>query len=82
MAGLAAASILKEEGCTVTVLEARDRIGGRTYTYDLEVTDGETFTVPIDLGASWIHGIGPGFTGIRNHPKGYKDRYNPIYTIA
>jgi monoamine oxidase len=34
----------------VTVLEARDRIGGRASTND-------SLGVPVDLGASWIHGI-------------------------
>jgi monoamine oxidase len=33
----------------VTVLEARDRVGGRTWT-------DRTLGVPIDLGAAWIHG--------------------------
>ena len=31
-AGLSAACVLKEEGLDVIVLEARDRVGGRTYT--------------------------------------------------
>jgi polyamine oxidase len=43
MAGLAAARR------DVTVLEARDRIGGRTWT-------DSSLGVPIDLGAAWIHG--------------------------
>lgn len=51
MAGLAAARTLQENGYTVAILEARDRIGGRLWTNrDL---DG----IPLDLGASWIHGI-------------------------
>ena len=49
MAGLAAARILHDTGFSVTVLEARDRIGGRTWTDD-------SLGVPCDLGASWIHG--------------------------
>lgn len=32
LAGLTAARDLRDRGYTVTVLEARDRIGGRTYT--------------------------------------------------
>jgi len=48
MSGLAAANALVHAGVEVTVLEARERIGGRTYTFDL---DGS----PVDLGASWIH---------------------------
>jgi polyamine oxidase len=49
MAGLAAARRLTDAGVHVTVLEARDRIGGRIRTDD-------TLGVPVDLGASWIHG--------------------------
>ena len=49
MAGLTAARILHDTGFAVTVLEARDRIGGRTWTDD-------SLGVPCDLGASWIHG--------------------------
>jgi len=51
VAGLAAARELRAEGFTVTVLEARDRIGGRV------VTDKRWSGVPVDLGASWIHGL-------------------------
>jgi monoamine oxidase len=47
--GLAAARRLVEAGQTVTVLEARDRIGGRAWTSD-------ALGPPLDLGASWIHG--------------------------
>lgn len=50
VAGLAAARALALGGQQVVVLEARDRIGGRTWT-DSELG------VPVDLGASWIHGI-------------------------
>ena len=49
MAGLAAARILHDSGLQVTVLEARDRLGGRTWTDD-------SLGAPCDLGASWIHG--------------------------
>lgn len=49
MAGLAAARRLADEGVEVTVLEARERIGGRMWT-------DTSLGVPIDLGAAWIHG--------------------------
>lgn len=52
VAGLAAAGRLRADGFDdVVVLEARDRIGGRVWTD----TIGDGF--PVDLGASWIHGI-------------------------
>ena len=50
VAGLAAADKLADSGHDVIVLEARDRVGGRVHT------DAKTFGVPVDLGASWIHG--------------------------
>lgn len=49
MAGLAAAWYFNQRGVEVRVLEARDHIGGRTYT------DRST-GFPFDEGASWIHG--------------------------
>ncbi|MCV7064732.1 FAD-dependent oxidoreductase [Mycolicibacterium farcinogenes] len=50
-AGLTAALRLKQAGCSVALLEARDRVGGRTFT---EVLDDGTW---IDRGGAWI---GPG----------------------
>ncbi|HEY9666370.1 MAG TPA: FAD-dependent oxidoreductase [Coleofasciculaceae cyanobacterium] len=50
IAGLAAARHLVKQGFDVTILEGRDRMGGRIYT-------DRTMGLPIDLGASWIHGI-------------------------
>jgi monoamine oxidase len=48
-AGLMAAYQLAKNGKKVTVLEARDRIGGRIHT----VLQGQT---PIELGAEFVHG--------------------------
>ncbi|UWD79274.1 flavin monoamine oxidase family protein [Curtobacterium flaccumfaciens] len=50
VAGLAAARAVALGGQRVVVLEARDRIGGRTWT-------DSSLGVPVDLGASWIHGV-------------------------
>lgn len=49
VAGLSAARALTDAGWPVVVLEARDRLGGRTYTADLG--GGR-----VDLGGAWIHG--------------------------
>ncbi|MBX7433593.1 FAD-dependent oxidoreductase [Mycobacterium sp. Y57] len=49
MAGLAAARRLADAGVDVTVVEARDRIGGRTWT-------DTSLGIAVDLGAAWIHG--------------------------
>ncbi len=50
VAGLAAAQMLRDEGASVTVLEARQRIGGRVWT-------DRSLGIPLDLGASWVHGV-------------------------
>ncbi|CAF0947618.1 unnamed protein product [Rotaria sp. Silwood1] len=53
-AGIGAAIELNKTSLSFVVLEARNRIGGRAYT------DRETFSsIPIDLGASWIHEYEP-----------------------
>lgn len=51
MAGLAAAQRLAQRGIKPLVLEARDRIGGRLWTSN------KWPDAPMDLGASWIHGV-------------------------
>lgn len=50
-AGLTAARHLQRQGFSVTILEARNRIGGRVYT------DQSSLSVPVDLGASIITGV-------------------------
>src|SRR5687767_13932507 len=53
-AGLEAARELRARGVSVVVLEARDRIGGRILTHhDPRVS------LPIELGAEFIHGSAP-----------------------
>ncbi|KAL3615318.1 Polyamine oxidase 2 [Castilleja foliolosa] len=49
-AGVAAARTLHDAAFKVTLLESRDRIGGRVHT-------DYSFGFPIDLGASWLHGV-------------------------
>lgn len=51
VAGLAAANRLLDEDVEVTVLEARDRAGGRVATE--RSGDGP----PLERGASWLHGV-------------------------
>ncbi|MFD6438403.1 FAD-dependent oxidoreductase [Peribacillus sp. NPDC060186] len=60
ISGLAAATHLFDKGMNVTVIEGRNRIGGRIWT------DRSINNIPLDMGASWVHGI-----------KG-----NPIYDLA
>lgn len=49
-AGLSAGRAIADAGYNVTILEARDRIGGRLWT------DGARMSVPVELGAELIHG--------------------------
>ncbi|MGQ0637968.1 MAG: flavin monoamine oxidase family protein [Nitrososphaerota archaeon] len=51
ISGIAAADFLDEKGYDVVILEARDRIGGRIFT------DRSLNGIPLDMEASWIHGI-------------------------
>ena len=48
-AGLAAAVTLENSGLSVIQVEARDRVGGRTWSIDLGRNKG------IDIGAHWLH---------------------------
>lgn len=51
-AGIAAGARLRTNNIPVTILEARNRIGGRIWT------DTETYAFPLELGAEFIHGSG------------------------
>ena len=58
------------------VIEARDRIGGRIWSPNLGDSG-----LKVDLGASWIHGIGKGKK--ENDVKGlWVNQWNPVYQIA
>lgn len=50
IAGLAAARVLTDKESSVILLEARNRVGGRMWT-------DSSLGLPLDLGASWIHGV-------------------------
>ena len=52
ISGLAAAKDLNDSGYDVTILEAKDRIGGRLYT-------DRSLGVPLEVGANWIHDNNP-----------------------
>src|SRR5580692_5385678 len=54
ISGLAAARTLAEKGVRVSLVEARDRVGGRIYT--LPAANG---SLPLELGAEFIHGLPP-----------------------
>ena len=51
IAGLGAAQILKKWSYKVILLEARSRVGGRIWT------SRKWDDAPLDMGASWIHGV-------------------------
>ena len=48
LAGLACARALKAVGLNAVVLEARDRLGGRVHSVDVDGID-------VELGAQWVH---------------------------
>lgn len=53
-AGLSAADRLCDLGYNVTVLEARARLGGRAFTYELPVS-----RLNVEMGAGWLHNADP-----------------------
>lgn len=66
--GLCAARLLQLYGVETTVLEARDRIGGRIMSDTLPARPEHNLpSCTIDLGASFVHGCNP---------------YNPLYVMA
>jgi len=50
VAGISAAAELQKQGKSVLVLEARDRLGGRTWSVRHK-------SVLLEMGASWLHGL-------------------------
>jgi monoamine oxidase len=52
-AGITAARELRQRGVRTTLLEARDRLGGRTWTRDT------TLGRELDMGGTWVHWIQP-----------------------
>eukprot|EP00347_Sterkiella_histriomuscorum_P014422 403360925 len=75
ISGLSAANYLKNKNYhkSLKILESRDRVGGRIYTVPQENDQ------KVDLGASWIHGIGPG-----TYPQTdkWRNKLNPIYELS
>ncbi|PWU14284.1 MAG: hypothetical protein C5B50_17695 [Verrucomicrobia bacterium] len=51
VAGLSAARVLAEAGYSVSILEARERLGGRIHTGSFA-----TCPVPVEFGAEFVHG--------------------------
>src|SRR5436190_8928897 len=62
VAGLTAAIELLSRGWRVTILEAKERLGGRVHT----VHDGK---IPIELGAEFVHGKDPALAEIIREAK-------------
>jgi len=58
IAGLAAGRLLARAGRRVAIIEARDRVGGRIHTRHVAPS------IPIELGAEFIHGQPPALWGL------------------
>lgn len=75
-AGLAAAQTLTRAGCSVLVLEARERVGGRVWTRSMPGV-----AAPVELGAEFIHGAAKAAFGLLKSarmqpiPSGRAQRY-------
>lgn len=56
ISGLYAAYLIKQKApqLKILVLEAKDRVGGRTYTVDLKSSQAEDQTDRFDLGGQWV----------------------------
>jgi monoamine oxidase len=68
-AGLMAGLHLKRHGCDVTILEARNRVGGRIHSYIGDDDGGQEMGAACDLGASIITGRAvDGRKGLRADP--------------
>jgi monoamine oxidase len=52
LAGLSAARDILKAGLSCTILEARDRVGGKTWSQELPDSKGV-----VDLGAAWINDV-------------------------
>ncbi|MCO4763280.1 MAG: FAD-dependent oxidoreductase [Myxococcales bacterium] len=73
VAGIAAAETLARAGVRVTVLEARGRLGGRVWT-------DHSLGRPVDLGASWIHGVvGNPITALARGHRTHKTDYDATW---
>jgi monoamine oxidase len=68
-AGISAAHALRDSGKTFVILEARDRVGGRAFSDNVNIPG-----VPVDLGAEWF---------MLTDPIPGSDRTaNPLYDMA
>jgi len=76
-AGLVAAAELSRQRGTVCVLEARDRVGGRMFT-----RREPGVTLPIELGAEFIHGRAPATLGwLAKSNAGIVDAHGERFTL-